>query len=164
MNNTSINNQSLDLFGDVDLSADLKQKEIIDQTKADQMKLLRAEWIVAVTTTGELFKYNKKVPSKYRTQKGIKLFKCCNEATADLVLNAVKGAVKYKTFEIPEIRKKNNKRYAISHWIYLVERRLCHLPFGHLENLYREHGEKVRKKRELAAIQEKENTYDVEPH
>lgn len=157
-------NQSNDLFGDVDVNAVLKQKEMIDQLKAEQMKLLRAEWIVAVTSTGELFKYNKKVPPKYRTEKGVKLFKCWSEATADMVLNCVKGAIKRKSFEIPEFRKRYNKSFATSHWIYLVESRLSSLPYGQLENLYRDHEAKIRKKRELAAIQANENTYEVEPH
>lgn len=162
--NTLQNNQTNDLFGDINLNDVIKQKEVIDQSKADLMKLIRADWIVAVTLTGELFKYNKNVPPKYRSQKRIKLFKCWNESTADMVLNVVKGAVKYKSFVVPEFRKKNNRRFALAHWIYLVETRLRHLPYQHLENLYNKHLEKLQKKKELDAIKESENTYDVEPH
>jgi poly-gamma-glutamate capsule biosynthesis protein CapA/YwtB (metallophosphatase superfamily) len=95
---------NLDLFGFANMQAIEQQREKNELKRIETMKLVRCDWFIAVTSTGELFKYSEKVPAKYKAFKGIKLFKCWNEATADLVLNAVKAQsrviiTKYQTLK-----------------------------------------------------------------
>lgn len=153
---------NLDLFGFANMQAIEQQREKNELKRIETMKLVRCDWFIAVTSTGELFKYSEKVPAKYKAFKGIKLFKCWNEATADLVLNAVKGAIKGDHYEIPDVKK--SKKFTVNSWVRNIDLKFLHLPVGQLTNLYREHQERLRLKREKARLKENENTYDVEPH
>lgn len=151
-----------DLFGFANMQEIEQQRTQNEEKRAEKMKLIRCDWFVAVTSSGELFKYSDKVPAKYKATKGIKLFKCWNEHTADIVLNAVKGAIKQDGHEVPDVKK--YKKLAVSSWVRTIEMKFLSLPYGQLTNLYQKHEERLRIKKEQAKIEESKNTYEVEPH
>lgn len=160
MVNTKFDN--FDLFGFANMQEIEQQKTQTEEKRAEIMKLIRCDWFIAVTSIGELFKYSDKVPKKYKASKGIKLFKCWNEHTADIVLNAIKGAIKQDGYEVPDVKK--YKKFAVSSWVRKIEMKFLSLPYGQLTNLYQKHEERLRTKKEQAKITESENTYEVEPH